>query len=554
MTLHPQQQWTIPPETARVASCCFPQGNVYMKMSEQLGQIYSDSDFQSLYPVHCGQSALSPARLALITVMQFAENLTDRQAADAVRSRIDWKYALGLELTDSGFNHSVLPEFRARLIASGQEKQVLDLILEKLLEQKLLKARGKQRTDSTHILAAIRRLNRLELVGETLRQALNELALYAPNWLLKQVSQDWFDRYETRFEQYRLPKNKSEQEQLALSVGGDGHYILEAVYEPTTDPKLRDLPGVKILRSVWVQQYAFVASRLVWRQPEATGVPPHKLLIESPYDPEARNSTKRETNWTGYKVHLTETCDEGTPHLIINVETTPATTPDGNLTQTIHASLAQKDLLPKEHLLDTAYVDAEHLVTSIAEYQVNLIGKVPPDTSWQARDEQGLDVSCFAIDWDNKCVKCPIGQWSRSWLQTTDSGQPVVEVRFDQKVCTVCPVRTNCTQSQKHPRKLKLQPRPFHQALQAARTRQASSEFKQEYALRAGVEATISQGIRGFDLRRSRYFGAAKTHLQHIAIAAAINISRLFAWWQEIPVVHKRPSRFAALKATTAFS
>ena len=214
MTLHTGQFWEVPEETARVAWACFPKGNIYMKMSEQLGQIYLDKDFQSLYPVRCGKSALSPARLALITIMQFSENLTDRQAADAVRSRIDWKYALGLELTDSGFDSSVLTEFRARLIDSSQENKLLEKMLLVLREQKLVKARGKQRTDSTHILAAIRRLNRLELVAETLRQALNELAKQAPEWLINQVNKDWFDRYETRIEKYRLPKNKGEQEEL----------------------------------------------------------------------------------------------------------------------------------------------------------------------------------------------------------------------------------------------------------------------------------------------------------------------------------------------------
>lgn len=225
MTLHAQKQWTIPRETIRVAQAAFPKGNIYMTMYEKLGQLYEDEDFQELYPARCGQSALSPARLALITVMQFSEGLSDRQAAEAVASRIDWKYVLGLELTNSGFDHTVLKEFRKRLLAGGKERQLLDLMLSKLQEQKLLKSRGKQRTDSTHVLGAIRKLNRLELVGETLRHTLNELANVAPQWLLGIVSQDWFDRYGIPFERYRLPKNKSEQTDLALTIGVDGKTI-----------------------------------------------------------------------------------------------------------------------------------------------------------------------------------------------------------------------------------------------------------------------------------------------------------------------------------------
>ena len=377
MTLHPRDLWVIPSETARIARAAMPKGNVYMMMYEQLGQLYVDRDFQSLFPAECGQSAISPAKLALITIMQFAEGLSDRQTAEAVRTRIDWKYALGLELTDAGFDYSVLSEFRDRLITTGQESQLLEIMLSQFKQKKLLKSRGRQRTDSSHVLAAIRRLNRLECVGETLRHALNDLAKAAPQWLKALVTQDWFDLYGARFEQYRLPTQKAEQEQLALRIGTDGHHILSALYDPQTPQKLRQIESVEILRQVWVQQYSFVNAQLVWRQPNTTGVPPNKLCIESPYDPQARNRTKRDINWTGYTVHLTETCDEQTPNFITHVETTQATIPDGALTQKIHGCLAAKELLPKEHLLDTAYVDAQHLVTSQSEYEITLVGRVP---------------------------------------------------------------------------------------------------------------------------------------------------------------------------------
>jgi transposase len=517
-------------------------------MYEQLGQIYVDSDFQSLYPARCGQLALSPGRLALITVMQFAEGLSDRQAADAVRSRIDWKYALGLELTDAGFDHSVLKEFRERLIAKEKERQLLDRMLAQLKEQKLLKSRGRQRTDSTHVLAAIRQINRLELVGETLRHVLNELATVAPQWLKAQVSLDWFDRYGARFEQYRLPSEKTARDQLALTIGADGHHILSAIYECPTDQQLRQLTSVEILRQVWLQQYVFVEGKLMWREPSTTGLPPNKLLIVSPYDPEARNRTKRDTNWTGYTVHLTETCEENSPNLITNVETTPATTPDGAMTQAIHESLAKKALLPSQHLLDMAYVDAENLVTSRSEYEVDLLGKVPGDSSWQAKTPRGFDLSCFAIDWDNQRVRCPSGQLSQAWRERSDDyGNRVIEVRFDRAKCATCEHRNLCTQAKKEPRLLKFRHREQHEALQAARLRQTTREFKQDYATRAGVEGTFSQGVRAFNLRRTRYVGLAKTHLQHIATATAMNLGRLMAWWEQVPKAKTRISPFAAL-------
>ncbi len=169
----------IPEETQRIARAAFPKGSLAMRMREELGTVYLDDQFSDLFP-HRGQPAASPALLALVVVLQFAEGLSDRQAADAVRGRIDWKYALGLELTDEGYDFSVLSEFRTRLADGHAEERLLDTLLTAFRERGLLKAGVRQRTDSTHVLANLRDLNRLECVGETLRAALNELAQLAP--------------------------------------------------------------------------------------------------------------------------------------------------------------------------------------------------------------------------------------------------------------------------------------------------------------------------------------------------------------------------------------
>jgi transposase len=205
MSLHPKAIPPVPEDTSRVARAAFPKGNIYVQIRDTLGSIYEDSDFADLFSVK-GQPAQSPWRLALICVMQYMENLSDRQAANAVRGRIDWKYALSLPLEDSGFDFSALSEFRKRLIEGGAEELLLKRILEQLREKELIKGHKRQRTDSTHILAAIRPLNRLETLGETFRATLNSLAVVAPNWLAKKLKKDWFDRYGRRVENYRLPK------------------------------------------------------------------------------------------------------------------------------------------------------------------------------------------------------------------------------------------------------------------------------------------------------------------------------------------------------------
>ena len=551
MTLQPQGNWNIPSETVRVAQAALEKGNIYMSIYEQLGQLYEDEDFLKLYPARCGRLAFSPGKLALITIMQFVEGLSDRQAASAIRARIDWKYILGLELTDKGIDHSILSEFRSRLVESGQEKQLLEVMLKKIDQAGFIKQRGKQRTDATHVLGAIRKMNRLENVGETLRKALNDLAVVAPDWLKDQVEPEWYERYGKRVEAYHFPKSQQKKEQLAIRIGLDGHQLLEALWQETENLWLRQIESVEVLRQVWIQQYVIIEGELKWRSVKETGMPKHSYLIVSPYDIEARNASKRETNWTGYKVHLTESCDSELPHLITNVETTPATTVDVDVTPRIHQSLAEKQLLPQQHLLDTGYIDAENVVISASEHEVELVGRVLGDNSWQKQSPDAFDLSCFEIDWQRKQVKCPLGQTSHRWRDFQDnSDNPIVEVRFHQSICAACEQRSRCTKAAKAPRILKLRPMAQHQALQTAREKQTTAEFQAQYAPRAGIEGTISQGVRVNNLRRSRYIGLAKTHLQHLAIAEAINLSRLSNWFQPIPREPTRTSRFAALEAS----
>jgi len=281
MSLKPQAISPTPEETARIAHAAYPKGNVYMQMRDELGSIYEDESFADLFPNN-GQPAEAPWRLALVTIIQFAEGLSDRQAADAVRGRIDVKYALSLELSDPGFDASVLSEFRTRLIAGHAEEQLLTAMLTLFKERGWLKARGKQRTDSTHVLAKIRAINRLVCVGETLRHALNCLAIVAPEWLLEHSQSEWVDRYGVRLEDSRLPSGEEERQTWVQSVGRDGASLLSALFEPGTPSWLAQVPAVEILRRVWIQNYQWSEGKLAWRSSE--NIPPASLYISSPYE------------------------------------------------------------------------------------------------------------------------------------------------------------------------------------------------------------------------------------------------------------------------------
>jgi transposase len=231
VSLQPQPIGPVPEETARVARAAFPNGNVYMRLRDELGSLSEDASFAPLFHTR-GQPAETPWRLARVLGFQFAEDLSDRQVAEAVRGRIDWKYAPGLELTDPGFDAPVLSEFRTRPVAGAAEQQLLDSMLTRLRMVGVLKARGRQRTDSPHVLAAIRVLNRLELVGETMRRALNTLATVAPEWLRVQLDPTWAERYGPRFADDRLPKEKATRQGLAEIIGTDGFRLLTAIDAP----------------------------------------------------------------------------------------------------------------------------------------------------------------------------------------------------------------------------------------------------------------------------------------------------------------------------------
>lgn len=531
----------IPADIAAWGTVHLLPGSPYRFVGDTLYAQLHAVDWTDLYHPE-GKPALSPVLLALVTIFQHHERLSDRAAANAVRTRLDWKYALHLPLHDDGFDPSVLCEFRQRLIQHAAEARIFDRVVTGIQEQGLFRPRGRQRTDSTHVLAVVRSLNRLETVGETLRLALNTLAEVAPDWLLDRLQLEWAQRYGARFDEGRLPESQPKRQELALQIGQDGFAILHALDDPATPPVLHDLPAMTTLRQVWKQQYDRCDGHLHWRDPKS--LPSATTAINSPHDPEARYSSKRSTIWVGYRVHLTESCDDHYPRIVTNVELTPAPIADTTMTATIHAHLADAERLPATHLVDAGYIDAEHLVASTDDYQIDLLGPVPIDPSWQSRNGTGFGAAAFQIDWATHVATCPQGQQSSMWRLEHDTNRnPTTHIEFAASICQSCPVRPDCTKSTKRGRQLNIRREAAHTALQAARLRQTTAAFKTQYAQRSGIEGTISYAVRMEGMRRSRYRGLAKTRLQELFLATALNVTRVSAWLAgKRPVVPKAPA------------
>ena len=552
-----------------------------VEVRDRLGQWLADEDFAAAFGIR-GRPGWPPSRLALVTVLQRAEKLTDRLAAEAVRARLDWKYLLGLPLDDPGFDHTVLAEFRGTAAQAGLEQVALDALLARLAADGLVKAGGKQRTDSTHVIAAVAALNRLELAGESVRAAVEALAAACPDWLARRICvSDWAGRYGTPMTAWRPPASQAKQDELAIAYARDGYALLEAVYGKTAPGWLRELPAVEVLRRVLLQNYtrAITDGKEVIKrrekEPEGDGLPPGHARIASPYDIDARWGVKREESWLGYKLHVTETCDDeprcgclaagdgragrrghgqdcaaaAFPNLITHVATTEATVPDSQMTAAICGDLAAKNLAPGRGYLDSGYLSAALVVTALATWGIALIGPLLADTSTQARAGAGYARANFTADYDTRTVTCPQRNTSASWTPCTQRGNDAIVVHFSARDCGPCPARALCTTGTR--RQLTLPPRDLAQAQAAARAAEKTAGFQADYARRAGVEGTMHQAVsRG--ARRARYRGLPKTRLDHIYMACALNLLRLHAYWTGTPLDRSRTSHLARLELSLA--
>jgi transposase len=353
-----------------------------------------------------------------------------------------------------------------------------------------------------------------------------------------------------RVENYRLPKAESQRTALAQQIGADGLQLLHALQQPDAPAELKEVGSRHLWQQVWQQYYDLSGGKANWRAgPRASA---DDQIIRSPYDPQAQTGKKRDLTWLGYKVHFTETCAQQEseqeqampiPQLIVQVQTTVAPVQDVERTAPIQEELAKRDLVPQEHIVDTGYVDAELLIRSQQQHGITLVGPALADNSWQAKAGKGFDLAHFQIDWHNQQAICPQSQISSSFRVAGER----MAVVFASQVCAGCPVRSDCTQSQTTGRVLHLRPQAAHEALHARRQEQQTQAVWQQYATRAGIEGTHSQAVRRMGLRRARYDGLDKTHVQHVLSAVAINLVRMDAVLTQTPRGTTRRSNFARL-------
>lgn len=524
MSLKPQPPRPMPPELAAWGAAHLPATSPYRLVGDTLYDQYHDEDFADLYHPE-GKPALSPVLLALVTAFQHFENLSDRRAAMMVRTRLDWKYALHLPLDDAGFDASVLCEFRQRLLAHGAEARVFDQVLDHMKALGLITARGSQRTDSLALLSRARDLGRRELVFETIRVVLRALLAADADWLRATIPTDWVVRYQKHCRDER--HSDAERAALDATLGADVQWLLARLAAAETPSMLRDLPTCALLQTVWDRHFVLDGDTVQWRTPgTATDAPP----LETPYDPEARWSQKRNKGWVGYKLQVTETDDANQPHLITDIAVTPSSADDRTALASIAERQDQRDVLPGTRYVDQGYVCGPTLTDADARDE-DLVGPAPQAHSPQHRLPEGLTHADFQIDVAQRTAICPAGHpgTPKEFVGHQDSGDKGITFTFQQRHCQPCTLRDRCLTGKKIRRYLVV--RATYTRLEQARARQQTEAFKDAYAQhRPGIEGCLSALVRGQGIRHCRYAGQAKNHLRALFVGAAVNLDRAAAW------------------------
>jgi transposase len=472
-----------------------------------------------LYCEDNGRPAVDPVMLCGVTLLQFMEKVADRAAAEHVVYHLGWKYALGLELDYEGFHPTVLVYFRDRLEEKGAERVIFDGVVKLLMELGLVKKKGKQRLDSTHVLGYVKEMSRLECAIETLRLALEDLEpevgrnkrpeFWERLWMLYVQSQlDW-----------RL--GQAERQKRYRQCGQDMRELLKWI--DTNRADLSEREAVKLLRRVFEEQFEMVEGKLQPRLKRPS------RAVQNPHDPDAHYAEKRKKKWVGYKVHVVESVDPEQPakrkgdpaeHFITEILTTePAQDEMAGLAEALKREQEHHELEPQAIYADAGYV-TENTLSQAEQNGMELLGPTRPDPH-----KGPYNADAFHVDIDKRQAVCPQGHLSTQWSRIRDTYMGTEYYRIEwASQCDACPVQRQCTRSKSGRRILVVGLR--HDLVETRRAEMRKSEFSKSMHPRNGIEGTHSELVRGHGLRRTRYRGLSRVRLSHYFMGAACNVKR----------------------------
>lgn len=474
---------------------------------KEISPLIKDSDFESMYK-DGGRPPISPRLLVLVLLMQFLEGLSDRAAARNLKFRLDWKIAFGLAVDFASVHPSTLTYFRERLLTHEKTSLVFDRVLEHLKNVGLVKASGKQRIDSTHVIGAVRELTRIELLHETLRMFCLDAGAFRFTMA---------DSITSLYQHYTDPPSafRKSAEEKKETIKQACYAMQTLITWTESSPLLQSLfaePSFVTLKTVFAQNFTVTSPDL---PPELIAIATGKGHICNPHDPEAEYANKGKKGWLGYKVQVAETVTEGGANFITHIELEPATSFDGDCVQDVVSDLAVIGLAPSELYGDTHYNTTDNIEV-LGEGEIELKGEVPLSTKPKADKDLG-----FTINLEEQKVICPQGVESKRFsLRATDH----VRASFPKTACTICPRREVC---QPNSRGKVYEQRIQNKTLAERREKMQDPDYKKDLHHRNGIEGTLSGLVRGQKMRKSRYRGKGKNQLQTKMTGAAANIQRL---------------------------
>ncbi len=502
----------IPATTRDAVEAMLPADSVCRLLGEKAEEIIDESALAAMYH-QTGRGAINPVLLCFVLVLQFYEKLPDRRAAEMVKVRMDWKYALRQELNWPGFDYSSLCNFRKRLYAHGQEYLMFEQVLKYLFKLGYVKSK-RQRTDATHVLAAVERLSRLELVWETLRLALGALTNADGKWVRQVLPVSFVNFNSQKRSEFRL--SPAQTKEALLAAGQDGFWLLSQIAQHG-QAAWQDLPEIITLSQVLSQQFDQGDEDGESGLKAKANIDAKGDVITSPHEPSVRYSRKgKETAWRGYKAQVTETVDGAFP-VITDIGIHSANEADGKALEEILKRLAERGLLPEKQYVDQAYCNGKTLHDS-EQKGLDLRGFIGSNS----RKPVGFRLQDFDVDVERRQARCPAGK--KATVFNPSSQHDVAwNVRFG-KQCQRCPFNSLCT-TEKRGRSLEIS--PYHKQLTKRRREQASAGFVKEMHARARIESTIGELARRHGLRQNRYRGQEKATLQAAFTATAVNLKRL---------------------------